>query len=862
MFLKKIFYTLDDIKKQITIIPFVFVLIVTATALVSTFFILHNEMNKKIQLLIETDKLYKKDVLNNYIEDIKNNASSVFDDMEVELRQSVNASKGYIKGLQKFQTVSFEDIKGYLESLQTAQKQHFVIFNINTFEVVYGQKVIDYLKTLTNSKLKTDTFTKYILQNIHSLGNENIQYWVDSKKRSIRLSYFEKIDSLGWYLGAFSKIDNIKLETKRAIFESVLTKSKAINGHFWFYDYINNVVYNYYNKAQVLDLDDVVKENKEDQKILNLHYKHPDLLNNKIETIHNFAKFNFLMTIKTDDIKKQTRRIKKEFNHKVMISYLFIGVISFVLILFLRFFTRFLTKIFTRYNRRLQLRSDKFKHWKERYELAITASNDGFWDIDFKDNSIYFSQKWLSMFGYDKEDVVTLEDWFSLIHYEDKEYVQKALHNHIAGKTKSFVAEYRIRNKFNVYKWVLVRGQSFNDKEGRPKRMLMTSMDIDENKQRSKELKDLELLVEVGRIVIFKWKNDDNLSIDYVSKSVSSYGYSKENLEESIASYFELVYSEDIEKLKESIQTAIATRKNSFSLLYRILESNGTIKWVYTRSILLRDHFGNITHLYGYINDVTQMKINEEELKMRVEYEAQKNIEKDRLLIQQSKLASMGEMLGSIAHQWRQPLNNISLLIHFIRDNFKSESFKQEHMNENIADIKFQIEYMSQTIDDFRSFYEPNKDKSLFNIKNAITSAYKIVQTQFEKEDIAIEIKGDDVELFSYENELQQVIVNILNNAKDAIIQRKKKEKFEPKVEISIRKINKKVVMDISNNGGTLSNKVLARIFEPYFTTKFENQGTGIGLYMSKTIIEKNMKGVIGAKKIENGLNFSIILPI
>ena len=125
-----------------------------------------------------------------------------------------------------------------------------------------------------------------------------------------------------------------------------------------------------------------------------------------------------------------------------------------------------------------------------------------------------------------------------------------------------------------------------------------------------------------------------------------------------------------------------------------------------------------------------------------------------------------------------------------------------------------------------------------------------------------VNIKGDEVELFSYENELQQVIVNILNNAKDAAFEKRKKEKFEPVIDINVRHINKKVIIDVANNCGTLTNKVLARIFEPYFTTKFENKGTGIGLYMSKTIIEKNMNGLIGAKKIENGLNFSIILPI
>jgi PAS domain S-box-containing protein len=862
MFLKKRFYTLHDIKKQLTVIPPIFILLLAILVFFVSFIILNYRLDNELALTKQKDNFYKREVLSSYISDVKYNANSVFDKVENDLRKNVSTVQGFIQAFALQKNMTFKDIKPFLKKLEEKNSVRFILFNTKNYELFYGKEAVEYLQNISHSKLKTKQSQYHILRNIHTLGNENLQYWIDSKRRSIRLSYFESFESKDWHLGVFSRIDDIKVETKRAIFESILIKSKAIDGHFWFYDYLNNIVFNYYNKARAYDLEDILKDNEEDEKILNLYYNHPDLINNSVENIYNFSKYHFLVTVKTNSLDKKKQEVEREFDNQFITIILTILIVTFVIIFSLITFTRFITTIFTRYNKRLEMKNIMFKRWKERYELAIIASNDGLWDINFKDEKIFFSSKWLEMFGYEKNEIETFEDWVALIHEDDRKNVQQNFNRHIRGESEHFIAEYRLRSKSNNYKWVLVRGKVFRDNKNRPQRMLMMSMDIDNNKQISKELRDVELLVDVGRIVIFKWENNEDFNVDYVSKSVTSYGFSKEQFEEQHIKYMEFVHEDDREKLKGVIESAIVKNLSSFSTTYRVIESKGAVRWVYNRTILLKDHFGNVTHLYGYINDITQMKINEEELKLRVQMEVQKNIEKDRILIHQNKLASMGEMLGSIAHQWRQPLNNISLLIHFIRDNFRNDRFTQDDVNENINAIKIQINYMSQTIDDFRNFYQPTKDKNLFVLKESIETAAKIVTTQYEKEDILLTIAGDEIELFSYENELQQVIVNILNNAKDAAIEKRKTESFTPKVNVSIRKVNNNAIIDISNNCGTVSNQVLSRMFEPYFTTKFENQGTGIGLYMSKTIIEKNMNGRIGAKIIENGLNFSIILPI
>ncbi len=231
---------------------------------------------------------------------------------------------------------------------------------------------------------------------------------------------------------------------------------------------------------------------------------------------------------------------------------------------------------------------------------------------------------------------------------------------------------------------------------------------------------------------------------------------------------------------------------------------------------------------------------------IQIEKEQQKE-----LLIHQSKLASMGEMIGNIAHQWRQPLTHLSYTVMNIQDAYKHNSLDELYLDKKVTEATQQIEFMSQTIDDFKGFYEPHKAKELFSLAEESREVLDIMSYTFGQQDISVELKVIvDSEIKNYKNEYKQVLLNLLSNAKDALVLN---SILLAKITITIE--NRKVT--VSDNAGGVDSKIIEKIFEPYFTTKEEN--SGIGLYMSKMIVEKNMGGKLTVRNLPNGAMFSMI---
>ncbi|NEW60123.1 hypothetical protein GSY74_02400, partial [Sulfurovum sp. bin170] len=245
-------------------------------------------------------------------------------------------------------------------------------------------------------------------------------------------------------------------------------------------------------------------------------------------------------------------------------------------------------------------------------------------------------------------------------------------------------------------------------------------------------------------------------------------------------------------------------------------------------------------------------------LRKKVKEEVEKNRQHQLMMFQQSRLAQMGEMISMIAHQWRQPLSSINALVMLMdmkisKQNIEEKLFLEEELNK----IESTTAYMSNTIDDFRDFFKPKKEKVRFNLKQTVKHTIELIRPVLSHEEITIntECQGE-IELLGYPNELGQVIINIITNAKDALISNNQKQKKN--IYIQLSKKDKKIAITIQDNAGGINHEIINRIFDPYFSTKLKKNGTGLGLYISKMIIEEHMGGELSVKNCNSGALFRI----
>ncbi|MFA7061875.1 MAG: ATP-binding protein, partial [Pedobacter sp.] len=230
--------------------------------------------------------------------------------------------------------------------------------------------------------------------------------------------------------------------------------------------------------------------------------------------------------------------------------------------------------------------------------------------------------------------------------------------------------------------------------------------------------------------------------------------------------------------------------------------------------------------------------------------------QKDEILIHQGRLAAMGEMINNIAHQWRQPLNNLGLIVQNIKFFHEVGELTAEEMDKAVARAMGVIMHMSGTIDDFRNFFSPEKAPRDFVVNQVVSRALTFVSPELKS--IGINVTLDEqpgIPAHGHPNEYLQTLLNILINAKDALLELKV---ADPLISIRIFRENDHSIVTIRDNAGGISEDVMPKIFDPYFTTKGQGKGTGIGLYMSKAIIEKNMGGRLSVCNVDGGAEFRI----
>ncbi len=246
-----------------------------------------------------------------------------------------------------------------------------------------------------------------------------------------------------------------------------------------------------------------------------------------------------------------------------------------------------------------------------------------------------------------------------------------------------------------------------------------------------------------------------------------------------------------------------------------------------------------------YISKILEKKF--EKYKNEIDTHIKENTKQHHILFQQSKMAAMGEMLGNIAHQWRQPLSVITTAATGMKVQKEFGTLDDEAINRSVDTITDSALYLSKTIDDFRNFFKRDKTETNFSTNEVIGKVLKLTKSQFKIHEISIIKNIEEFNLFGLENEFVQALINILNNAKDALI-----DKEAPKlIFINVLKNDNKAIIKIADNGGGIDEKIIDKVCEPYFTTKHQSQGTGIGLYMTEEIIVKHMYGKFTISNIE-----------
>lgn len=267
-------------------------------------------------------------------------------------------------------------------------------------------------------------------------------------------------------------------------------------------------------------------------------------------------------------------------------------------------------------------------------------------------------------------------------------------------------------------------------------------------------------------------------------------------------------------------------------------------------AIIIVTHFKELnSSLESNVNSKTkELRDLNDSLESRIKTEVENNRKKDQIMFQQARLASLGEMLQNIAHQWRQPLGALTMIIQSFQSKFLSGKLTEEFVDSRVEDAGVLSKNMSETLEDFRTFFNPNKSHKNFSVKNVIEKSISLTKYQLDKEGVNVAFTmGDDIEIYGFENELTHVILNLINNSKDAL-----KEIDDKKVLIVVKNTLNNVFINVIDNAGGIKSDIMTKIFDPYFTTKHQSAGTGIGLYMSKQMVEKHMNGKIQCKNIQH----------
>ncbi|MFV0563317.1 ABC transporter substrate binding protein [Malaciobacter mytili] len=365
--------------------------------------------------------------------------------------------------------------------------------------------------------------------------------------------------------------------------------------------------------------------------------------------------------------------------------------------------------------------------------------------------------------------------------------------------------------------------------------------------RRKKLQRDLSNRLEFDKVLLdtipnaIYYKNVDGKFIGCNLAFANLMGLNKEEVVGKNAfDFFPKDIAEKNTKVDEKLLKTLKTDTSEMALHF----SNKEIKYFILNKAVYKNIDGRIGGIVCIMDDITE------------------RVQQKQFLIQQSKLAEMGDMVAAIAHQWNEPLVELSAQVQDIQTSYLLNELKDTQVEEFVNDSMIQIQYMSRTLNDFRNFLKPSTKKVIFPIKKALDEINEIIGKQVFYSNINMTfnyLDGENLVVYGYENEFKQVLLNLINNAKNKIIENFAESQIKGNIIINISKFQNYNKIEIIDDGGKIDEKIISSIFEPYFTTK--KDGTGIGLYMAKVIVEDKMQGFIKVNNVGNNVVFTMIVP-
>jgi len=489
---------------------------------------------------------------------------------------------------------------------------------------------------------------------------------------------------------------------------------------------------------------------------------------------------------------------------------------------------------------------EKLQQSNNELREIINNSWDGIGIIDENSKFIYINNAFSPILGYPKEEI--LKNHFYIFMYDEfKEPFLNLIKSTLNDKySNTLELTCKRKDGKNVYLYVTLSAM-LNQKY-----FVINAIDI--TKQKSDDMILNEYVISAHFDL-----NGNYINVSDAFLYITS--YSKENI---IGKTYDSILAKNNNIIEfNEIKKAISAQ-NYFSHKVAFVKKDSSLLWVDAKIQPVHNKYGDTVGYTALMFDITQeLLLRDKNITLSNEVSSAKSEiqQKDKILAEQTKLAVMAETLQLISHEWRQPLNVISIKAQKMElDLSFGNDISQEEMIENLLQIKQKADELSQTIEEFQSFIKLKDSKVLTSPKEIITKAVTIFSNSSDTHNIDFikDIKSD-IQISTYKNELATILVNILTNAKEAILRNNIKNGV---IKLKEYVLNNNLVFEISDNGGGIQEDIMDKIFEPYFSTKDEKHGVGLGLYSCKIVVETHLNGSIEAKNHSSGATIKISLPI